>query len=304
MPSLHPAPLKKGDTVQIISTARKISEPEIAFAVNFLQDKGFEVSFGEHLFAEHNQFAGTTQQRVSDFQKAIENPKVKAILCARGGYGTVKLLNHINFEPLVKNPKWIIGYSDVTALHAHINSNFKIATLHASMPINFETNTPEALKTLVNTLEGKAETLEFAPDHGQINGEAKGILFGGNLSVLYSLLGSNSFPKIEGGILFLEDLDEYLYHVDRMITALDRSGIFKTIRGLVVGSFTKMHDNTVPFGSTAKEIILSTVEPYAFPVVFNCPAGHIDDNRALIFGKMITLRATDIENSITYGSTQ
>ncbi len=284
-----PASLKKGDKIAIISTARKISLEELQPSILIIESWGLEVVFGENLFKEYNQFAGTTNERTIDLQKALDDTNIKAIICARGGYGTVKIIDQIDFTSFIKNPKWIIGYSDVTVLHNHINQNYNIQTLHASMPINFNSNTPEAIESLKETLFGASPIYFFDVEELNVNGESKGILVGGNLSILYSLTGTNSQIDTNGKILFIEDLDEYIYHVDRMMMNLDRAGMLENLQGLIVGGMTDMNDNLIPYGKTAKEIILETVKKYSYPVCFGAPAGHLDDNRALVFGGEIKL---------------
>ena len=284
-----PQALKTGDKVSIISTARKISLEEVQPAINLLTDWGLEVVLGENLFAEDHQFAGTKVQRLADVQQALNNDEIKAVFCARGGYGTVQLIDEIDFSHFTKQPKWIVGYSDVTVLHNHINQNFGIATLHATMPINFSTNTSEALQSLKDALFGKTLNYQCASHPYNRLGEATAELVGGNLSILYSLTGTVSQINTEGKILFLEDLDEYLYHIDRMMQNLKRAGMLHGLEGLLIGGMTDMNDNTVPYGHTAIDIIKNIVEAYDFPVAFGFPAGHLADNRTLIMGAEITL---------------
>ena len=279
-----PNRLKKGDKVVIISTARKISEEEIRPALNLLENWGLEVVLGNNLFKEEHQFSGTTNERVKDFQEALDDSTIKAIFCARGGYGTVKIIDEIYFSKFIESPKWIVGYSDVTVLHNHINQNFNIDTLHATMPINFKTNTQESLGSLKKALFGEDLNYEF--DTNQLNrkGDAEGILVGGNLSIIYSLTGTSSQIDTAGKILFIEDLDEYLYHVDRMMMNLKRTGMLADLSGLIVGGMSDMNDHTILYGKSAKEIILDAVLDYSYPVCFDFPAGHLDDNRTLIMG--------------------
>ena len=284
-----PASLKKGDKVVILSTARRISKEEVTPAINLLNEWGLEVVLGDNLYEEDNQFSGTTEQRVSDFQNALDDNNIKAIICARGGYGTVKIIDELNFSKFIENPKWIVGYSDVTVLHNHINQNYNIQTLHATMPVNFTTNTKESLKSLQNALFGVDLNYEFDAHLLNRNGNAEGILVGGNLSIIYSLIGTQSQLDTKGKILFLEDLDEYIYHIDRMMMNLKRAGMLKHLSGLVVGGMSDMNDNAIPYGKTAKEIILEAVQEYSYPVCFDFPAGHINNNKALIMGSKIDL---------------
>ncbi|MDP3353297.1 MAG: LD-carboxypeptidase [Flavobacteriaceae bacterium] len=280
--------LQKGDTVAIIATARKISLTEIEEAVNLLTLWGLKVVVGKTIGIENNQFAGTIEERVNDLQTVLNDDFIKAIWCARGGYGTVQLIDLLDFTKFQQSPKWIIGYSDITVLHAHIH-NLGIETIHATMPINIPLNSDEAKTTLRKALFGNQLKYEFPAYEMNIFGNVKGQIVGGNLSVLYSLLGSKSSIETNNKILFIEDLDEYLYHIDRMLQNLKRNGYFENLAGIIVGSMTKMNDNEIPFGKTAEEIILDFVKPLNIPVVFKVPFGHLDDNRALIFGRNIQL---------------
>lgn len=288
-----PQALKIGDKISIISTARKISLEEVQPAINLLTEWGLEVVLGVNLFAEDHQFAGTKAQRLADLQQALNNDEIKAVFCARGGYGTVQLIDEIDFSHFKKQPKWIVGYSDVTVLHNHINQHFGIATLHATMPINFKTNTTAALQSLKDALFGNTLNYQCASHAYNRLGEAKGELVGGNLSILYSLTGTASQINTEGKILFLEDLDEYLYHIDRMMQNLKRAGMLHGLKGLLIGGMTDMNDNTIPYGHSAIDIIKNIIEEYNFPVAFGFPAGHLSDNRALIMGGVVVLKVEE-----------
>lgn len=287
-----PPALQKGDTIALISTARKIDENDLGFVLETLKAKGFDVQLGKHLLASHHQFCGTDEQRAADLQQAINDEHVRAILCFRGGYGTVRILDKVDFSPLVNHPKWIGGYSDVTALHNTLNG-LGVASLHSTMPVNFKNNTPESLQSLFDGMTNKPLNYKFDAHPLNIQGECRGKLVGGNLSMLYSLCGTKYDIDTSGCILFLEDLDEYLYHVDRMVQNLKLGGKLKNLKGLIVGGMTDMNDNDTPFGKQANETILEAVAEYDYPVCFGFPAGHIDDNRALIFGKQASLSLND-----------
>ncbi|MFB0939281.1 MAG: LD-carboxypeptidase [Urechidicola sp.] len=291
--------LQEGDSVAIVSAARKISLGEITPAINLLKSWGLKVVIGDTIDLSENQYAGSDEERTKDFQAMLDNTKVKAIWCARGGYGTVRIIDQLDFSSFLKNPKWIIGYSDITVLHSHLH-NSGVASSHATMPINVQKNTKKALKSLKKTLFGQKIDKSVSFSKKNKLGKGKGKLVGGNLSILYSLLGSKTSINTDGKILFIEDLDEYLYHVDRMIIGLKRNGYFDNLQGLIVGGMTQMHDNTIPFGKTAKEIILDAVSEYDFPVCFKFPAGHIDDNRALMLGAEVEMEATDKGCQLTY----
>jgi muramoyltetrapeptide carboxypeptidase len=291
-----PANLKQGDKVVILSTARKISEAEIEPAKKVLEGWGLEVVFGGNLFNEEDQFSGTTEQRTLDFQNALDDEHTKAIICARGGYGTVKIIDELDFSKFKNQPKWMVGYSDVTVLHNHVNQNFNIETLHATMPINFISNTKESLGSLQNALFGNVLNYDFGTHSMNRSGAREGELVGGNLSIIYSLTGTNSQIDTTGKILFLEDLDEYIYHIDRMMMNLKRAGMLENLAGLIVGGMSDMNDNTIPYGKTAKEIVKDTVSEYDYPVCFDFPAGHIDDNRTLIMGGEAKLTVSNVCN--------
>lgn len=295
-----PSTLKKGDKIALISTARKISELELEPAIAILKSWGLAPVFGESLFKENHQFAGTTEERIADLQQALDDAEIKAIFCARGGYGTVQLIDAIDFSIFKKLPKWIVGYSDVTVLHNHINQNIGVETLHASMPINFSANTKEALESLKETLFGALPIYTCDTDELNRIGKAEGILVGGNLSIIYSLTGTPSQLDTTNKILFIEDLDEYLYHIDRMMMNLKRAGMLSKLKGLIVGGMSNMNDNTVPYGKSAKQIIIEAVKEYNYPVCFEFPAGHIKDNRALIMGAEVELVVSEQEVELIF----
>ena len=278
-----PEKLKIGDKIGIISTARKITMEELNPAIKTLESWGLKVVLGINLFQEDNQFSGTVEQRTADLQSMIDDNSIKAILCARGGYGTVQIIDAINFTNLKKNSKWIVGYSDVSVLHSHLN-NLGIASLHATMPINFESNTKESLSSLKNSLFGNLNSIECKAHPLNKFGKIEGDIVGGNLSILYSLLGSQSDIDTTDKILFIEDLDEYLYHIDRMMMNLKRNGMLVNLKGLIVGGMSDMNDNSIAFGKTAEQIILEYTKDYDFPICFGFPSGHLADNRCLRLG--------------------
>lgn len=292
--------LKSGDTVRIISTARKIERDVVEASARIISTWGFQVEFGKHLFESSNQYAGTDEMRLSDLQDALDDQSIRAVFCARGGYGTLRIIDEISFEGFMKSPKWILGYSDITVLHCHLQQVIGYQSLHASMPVNFPSNTPGALDSIRDTLSGKTITYELPPNNFNKLGDVDGILVGGNLSILYSLNGSESFPDMKNKILFIEDLDEYLYHIDRIMMNLKRSGVFDSIAGLIVGGMTDMNDNEIPFGKTAHEIIRDAVSGCAFPVCYEFPAGHLSDNRCLKFGANVRLSVSSERVELTF----
>jgi len=296
---IQPLYLKKNDSVAIVATARKITLQEIEPAIKLLESWNLKVVVGKTIGLEENQFAGNNAERTSDFQEMLNNPTIKAIWCARGGYGTVRIIDALDFTKFKQHPKWIIGYSDITVLHSHLNI-LGFETIHGIMPLKIDKNTKSAKQSLKKSLYGEELTYTIPSSKRNKNGVASGELVGGNLSILYSLLGSKSAINTDGKILFIEDLDEYLYHIDRMLMNLKRNGYFKNLKGLIIGGMTDMHDNEIPFGKTAKEIILAVISEYNFPVVFNFIAGHITDNCTLILGRKITLKVDKEEVILSF----
>ena len=293
---IRPNYLKEGATVAIVSTARRISKKELIPAITILKKRGLKVVLGTSIGAEDHQFAGNDELRTSDFQTMLDHPEIDAIWCARGGYGTVRIIDQLDFSNFKNYPKWIIGYSDITVLHAHLHQ-LGIETLHAQMPLFIETKSDATINSINETLFGEKYEIIIPSEKNNINGIASGQLIGGNLSILYSLCGSPSALNTKGKILFIEDLDEYLYHIDRMLQNLKRNGMFDQLEGLIVGGMTQMHDNDIPFGKNAAEMILDICSEYDFPIAFNFPAGHLEDNRALILGRKADLMVN--KNGVT-----
>ena len=279
--------LKKGDAVAVISTARKVRPSELDFAITKIKSWGLNVCFGKNLFKKKHQFAGSIKERIEDFQWALDDSNIKAVFFARGGYGSVHVVDYIDWKVFKTNPKWLIGFSDITVFHSHVHQCFNTPTLHAAMPITYPQNTSGAIKNIRDILFGENVYYKFEGHSFNKNGTVKSVVVGGNLSILYSLLGSKSQLNTDGKILFIEDLDEYLYHIDRMMQALKRAGMLENLSGLMIGSMTGMNDNTIPYGKTAEEIIHDVVSEYSYPLAFNIPAGHINENSPLLFGKKI-----------------
>jgi muramoyltetrapeptide carboxypeptidase len=296
---ITPPYLKQGDDVIIIATARKISLDELTPSIKIIESRGLNVILGQHVFDIDNQFAGTDEARQSDLQWALNHPTAKAIIVARGGYGSVRLLSNLDFSILKKYPKWLVGYSDVTVLH-HAFHTHNMATLHATMPLNFTKNA-EATQGLFDALFGNlVQTNTNGITTYNKVGEATAEIVGGNLSLLYSLSGTPFDIQTDGKILFIEDLDEYLYHVDRMMMQLKLSGKLKNLAGLIVGGMSDMKDNPIPFGKTAEEIIHDAIKGYDYPVCFQFPAGHIEKNLPVYFGKTATLTIQAKSVTLTY----
>lgn len=289
----HPPLLRSGDTIYVAAPARALPIDEVHDAIHTIEKFGFKAIVGNTIGTSYHQWSAADRERAADVQTALNNPDVKALFMARGGYGCVRIIDELDFTPLLKHPKWIVGFSDITVFHAHLWSNFRLASLHAPMIINYKENTEESIQSIFHQLttgEGSLSGTDGLP------GCARGPLIGGNLSVLYSLLGSKSFPDLRGAILVLEDLDEYLYHIDRMLYALKRAGVFEGLVGLVVGSFTNMHDNQVPFGYTVRDIFLHHLAKMGIPVAFGANIGHHTDQRAFIHGADAILEIDSVGN--------
>lgn len=292
---IKPPYLKSGDRVGIVSPARKISSDEVKSSVKILQRWGLEPVFGRHIFSSNHQFAGTDEQRAQDFQEFLDDINVKAILCARGGYGSVKIIDQLDFTKFCVHPKWIIGYSDITVFHQHIHQHYHIETIHGTMPINFPVDLKEneSTNSLHLALFGGLKSYQFNQCKIVREGEVEAELVGGNLSMIYSLSGTISDIDTTGKILFIEDLDEYLYHIDRMIMNLKRGGKLEKLKALIIGGMNQMNDNAIPFGKSAEEIVLEAVKEYEFPVITSFPAGHIEPNYAFYLGRKVNLLAQD-----------
>lgn len=285
---IQPPYLQKGDTVALVCTARKFSLEEAQPAVALLESWGLRVIYGATIGEDNHQLGGTDAIRAADFNAMVANPTVKAIWCARGGYGSVRIIDQIDFEQLKRTPKWVIGFSDVTVFHSQIHQE-GLQSLHGIMAFSVPKATEESKESLRKSLFGETISYEIASHSANRQGSASGVLVGGNLSILYSLLGSKSALDTAGKILFIEDLDEYLYHLDRMMYNLKRNGYFEELKGLIVGGMTDMHDNSIPFGQNAIEIIKAISVEYGFPIVFDFPAGHGEANWALRFGATVAL---------------
>lgn len=291
-----PPPLKAGDKIGITATARKISPEELQAFEKLLAERGYEAVYSKHLFAHNHQFAGSDQERAEAFAALWNDPEIKAIWCARGGYGTARMLPLISAQ-LTEPRKWIVGFSDVTALHQCL-SRHGMMSLHASMPIEIWTKTPESVEESFGILEGGK--MNYAWNTHPLNqiGSAEGQLAGGNLSVMYSLRGTPYDLDPDGKILFLEDLDEYLYHMDRMAQNLSLSNWWNRLSGVVVGGMTDMKDNATAFGETAEEIIASHTKNVKLPVAFGFSAGHLSHNLPLKMGATVRLTVNEKESKL------
>jgi len=286
--------LKKGDRVAVVAPAGLVDRNVIEPAINTLESWGLVVNRGDALYERHGILAGTDALRLADLQKALDNPGIKAIICARGGYGMSRIIRDINFMAFRKNPKWIVGYSDITVLHLFVNCKLGISTLHAEMPLNYHKNEAGAatLATLTKSLFGGPQDYEWETDLTRA-GEAKGILTGGNLSLISNLMGTEIKECLKGKILFLEERGEYFYSLDRMITGLAMADVLQGLKGLIIGGLTDIKQSEVKYAMDARDIIMESVSSYGFPVAFGFPAGHVRDNRALVLGAGIRFRISD-----------
>lgn len=284
--------LRAGDRVALAAPARAVSPEEMAPAIATLEAWGLQVVAPDGLYKRDGQLAGNDSHRTALMQSLLDDPNIAAILCVRGGYGTVRIIDRLDFTRFAQHPKWIVGYSDITVLHSHIHATLGLPTLHATMPINFPTDGSPcaATESLRQALFGTPQEIVWDSHSLDRQGSAQGMAVGGNLSILYSLLGSRSQMDTRGKILLIEDLDEYLYHLDRMMQALRRAGMLEGLAGLVVGGLNDMHDNTIPWGHEAEEIVAEAVADYDYPVAFNAPIGHIGTaNQAITLGVPLTL---------------
>lgn len=300
---IRPATLQKGDTLAIVAPAGIIKNQEAIHQAKALAESwGLQVLMGKHVFEKNNHFAGTDAQRLEDFQEVLNNPTVKAIWCARGGYGTARIIDYLNFETFQKQPKWIIGYSDITVLHNHVN-RLGVETLHAMMPSNMEFDA-ESRKESVNTLKKALleNTLEYSIPPSIYNrpGNATGLLIGGNLTLVANQLGTNSALDTEGKILFLEEIGEYKYHIDRMLRALQRNGYFDNCSGLIIGGMSHIKKNTTVWGQSIEDLILDIVKDYDFPILFDFPAGHDPENRALFMGRQVEINVSETNSEVKF----
>jgi muramoyltetrapeptide carboxypeptidase len=296
-----PPYLKKNDTIGIVCPAGYMAAERVQTCIDTLKEWGYLVKTGQTVGGgSSTYFSGTDKERLEDFQQMLDDDEVKAVLCGRGGYGTGRIIDQIDFKKFKKNPKWIIGYSDITVLHSHIYSNFYISTLHAPMAGAFNDggNNNEFVLSLKNAMEGKKTKYSCAPHAFNRKGEAIGELVGGNLALLSHLTGSESDIKTRGRILFIEDIGEYVYNIDRMMHQLKRSGKLAKLAGLVVGGFTDTKDTERPFGTTAYEIIRDLVKEYDYPVCFDFPVSHTDRNYALKIGAGYKLKVTKTKVSL------
>ena len=291
-----PPYLKKGDCIGIVAPAGYMQFEKMETCVNVLQDWGYTVRLGATTHSSSsNYFSGTDEERLNDFQEMLDDKEVNAILCARGGYGVSRIIDQLNFKKFRKHPKWIVGFSDITVLHSHIYTNYGIATLHAPMAAAFNDGgfSNPYIQSLKNALEGVKAEYECVPHAFNRTGSAEAVLVGGNLALLAHVIGTASDVKTKHKILFVEDIGEYLYNIDRMFLQLKRSGRLDKLAVMIIGGFTEMKDTERPFGKTVQEIIDGHIREYDFPVCFDFPVSHEQENYALKVGATYRLEVQD-----------
>lgn len=291
-----PPYLQKGDTIAILSPASYLKDRNDAIntALDSLKSWGIHYKLSPHIFSKDHRFAGSDLERASDFQEAIDNPNIKAIWCARGGYGSVRILDKLQLNNLKKHPKWVIGYSDVTAIHNMLH-NFGLQSIHGVMPVSFRDTINDnhlAIQSFKNALFGIKNSYTIKNSKYNHLGHAQGVLVGGNLSLLESMLGSKTSINTKNKILFIEDIGEPTYRIDRMFQSLKRAGYFDHCKAVILGGFSGMKESDPPFCDGVESLILDVLQDYNFPIVFNFPTGHITDNRAMIIGSNVILKAT------------
>jgi muramoyltetrapeptide carboxypeptidase len=289
---IAPKPLKKGDLVYITAPAKAIDEGPVFFTRDFFIRQGFRVEISKNCFGQYNYFSETDEKRMADLQYGIDHPEVKAIICARGGYGCIRILDGIRWANMLREPKWLVGFSDITVFH-HRLYNLGVQSIHGTMSLNFEKNSPETFETLLDALMGRPYQIKSPKNFMNKYGIASGNLIGGNLSIVYSLIGTDDAYDFEDCILFLEDLAEHYYHLDRMFFALKKCGALDKISGLIIGGMTDLEDTNIPFGMSLEEIVLQHFSFRKIPICFDFPAGHLDDNRSLIFGKEVEINVNN-----------
>jgi len=278
--------LKEGDRIEIITPASPVEADLVHMAAQKLRESGFRVTLGEHVFSRSGPFAGTESERLLDIQKATDDPDVKAVLCSRGGYGMTRIIERIDFSALAKTPKWYVGYSDITSLHMWLGNICGIASLHAEMPLNYSNPqcSPRCYETVIEALTGRPEPVSWIAQ-SDASFDVSGRVTGGNISLIYSLNGTPAQPDTDGTILFIEEIGEKFYHLDRMLVGMRMAGLLKNLSALVVGGMEEITEGEHVFNQTVEEVVMNVVGGYDYPVLFNFPAGHIPDNRALYLGR-------------------
>jgi muramoyltetrapeptide carboxypeptidase len=298
---IQPAYLKPGDEVAIVSPSFFIDEIKLIEGVTFLEKWGLKVRVGKNAAMKNGPFAGSDDERLSDLQEVTNDSSIKAVFCSRGGYGVSRIIGRMDFSALVRSPKWYVGFSDITVLHIWLNEICGIESLHGEMPLNYnnEAKSHQTFSTLRNSLFGSPDKIEWEGSFLRER-EAIGDITGGNLSLIYSLAGTTAEPRTNGRILFIEDVGEHYYHIDRMLTSLKLGGKLKGLSALLIGGINKIEEGKIPWGRTIEETISDLVKEYDYPVFFNFPAGHVPDNRAFYIGRKARIRVAGRKAILEY----
>ena len=300
---IQPEHLKSGDTISILAPSGVLNnfDKKIEKAINIFKSWGLNVVLGNHIYDKNGHFAGTDKNREKDFQKALDNKNIKAIWCARGGYGAVRIIDKLNFDNYLKNPKWIIGFSDITVIHNKLNF-LNSESIHAMMITGFEDigQNNDSLSKLKNVLFGDSLSYSITSNKNNKTGKSEGIIVGGNLTLIQSTIGSKTELKMKDKILFIEEIGEYAYHIDRMLYSLKRAGYFENCKGLIVGQISDVKKNTTDFGRSINELILDVLDEYNFPILFDFPAGHEKTNFPIILGRKVILDVSKSESKVIF----
>jgi len=300
---IQPEHLKSGDTISILAPSGVLNnfDNKITKAINIFRSWGLNVVLGNHIYDKNGHFAGTDKNREKDFQKALDNKNIKAIWCARGGYGAVRIIDKLNFDNYLKNPKWIIGFSDITVIHNKLNF-LNSESIHAMMITAFEDigQNNDSLSKLKNVLFGDSLSYSIASNKNNKTGKSEGIIVGGNLTLIQSTIGSKTELKMKDKILFIEEIGEYAYHIDRMLYSLKRAGYFENCKGLIVGQISDLKKNTTDFGRSINELILDVLDEYNFPILFDFPAGHEKTNFPIILGRKVILDVSKSDGKVIF----
>ena len=296
-----PPYLREGDKISVISPASHIDGKLVMHAEKLLRTSGFDVVLGEHVFSANGPFAGSDDERLQDLQQATDDPSVKAVLCSRGGYGISRIVDRVDYSALKKHPKWYVGYSDITSLHLWLNKVCGIASLHAEMPINYSNPeySPLCYDTMIRALKGEQDQIVWKSLR-EASFTAEGIVLGGNISLICSLDGTPGQPDTEGAILFIEEIGEHFYHLDRMLTSMRMAGVLSNLSALLVGGMEKITEGEHVFNQSVEEVVMNVVGRYGYPVLFGFPAGHIPVNRAFYLGRNAILTQNGSEASLSY----